>query len=94
LSFFRKGNLLPLKFTLDASDQVQKGEKTDNIFRKEAEGNEYSQIPTNQYVANLLEEGYLKEFDVEGRDENIYDDPQYDEIKEIARLLNLNTVGL
>ena len=94
LSFFRKGNLMPLKFTLDASDQVQQKAKTANIFKKEAEGVAYSSKPPNQYVAILLEEGCLKEFDVERFDVSIYDNPHYDEIKEIAELLNLNTVGL
>jgi len=94
MSWFRKGNLIPIKFTLDASEEVQQKAKTDNIFRKEAEGVAYSSKPPNQYVAILLGEGYLNEFDVERFDESIYDDPQYNDIKEIARLLNLNTVEL
>lgn len=93
MGFFRKGTLVPLKFTLDGSNIVLKKENTDNIFKKEAEGDIYRNLPSNPYLAILLEEGYLKEFDVERFDESIYEDPQYDEIKEIAGLLNLNTTA-
>ncbi len=91
--YFNAGITNPLKFTPDAAKRIKKKEKVENIFKKEADGDENASIPANRCVKNLFEEGYFEDFNIESFSENnfdpmVYDETRFDEIKNIAKLFN------
>lgn len=95
LNYFKKGNLVPLIFSHDGLQNVLKSARVENIFEKEAEGDPFVKIPPDYYIKYLFERGCFTAFDVENFnrknfDAGKYSEPEFDEIKAIAKLLNLN----
>lgn len=88
------GTREPLKFTVGGAMKVRDTKKIENIFKDEAEPSDWSDLPPDMYVKFLYDNGYLEDFDVEHFnkhqfDTGVYDDPKYEEIRELARLLNI-----
>lgn len=87
LVYFEKGSVLPLKFTLKATQPPPKTELSIKTvldsFHSEADGNSNVKppIPPNNYMRMLFQEDYFKDFN-----EN-----DLDELKTLANLLNLLT---
>lgn len=88
LSYFIKGTQAPLKFTVESTKPPSKNEGISiesilKLIESNAKGNIFNKPPIepDKYLSALLEEGYFKNFD-----EN-----DFEEFKNIALLLRLNT---
>lgn len=88
LSYFIKGTKAPLKFTVNSTKPPSKAEgiSVESILRSiesDARGNRNIKPPIepDKYLSALLEEGYFKKFD----------ESDFEEFKNIALLLRLNT---
>lgn len=93
LAFFQKGQEAPLRFTPAAAKSVLGAKITENVFLDEAMGNEYADVPPDRAIRNLYDEGYFREFDIDGYRKQtfspqVYEESRFNEIKEIASLLN------
>jgi exodeoxyribonuclease V gamma subunit len=95
IGYFKKGLSAPLKFTPDAADKVLNEEPVENIFLEEAEGNRFASLPPNLYLSHLYDNKYFEDFDIKDfiADDfkpEVYREPRFDQIREIAGLLNLS----
>ncbi len=94
MKYFKEGLAAPLKFTPDAAHKVLNVKEVENIFLEEAEGILYASLPPNLYISQLYDNKYFEDFNIEDFGETefnpeVYGEPRYDKIMEIAELLNL-----
>jgi len=95
IGYFKEGLSAPLKFTPDAAEKVLSQLPVENIFLEEVEGNQFASLPENPYLGHLYGNKYFADFDIkdftaDDFDPEVYSEQRFDQIKEIAGLLNLS----